>query len=475
MSDAYSREQLEAFFVKQSPTAGLFLWLAFRRHIQTTEPSQLSEAAGKQKGEASPLEYVQNWQAQQLHRQTQALLGLRLLTLVAALFGVVSMVGVLNYASGYTVNVWLPLLFFVLMPLLASLVALGLLVGRKGEAASLHSPLFNFLLQRWQLSDYQPFRPLVFAWLAWRLQALAIAFSLTALLTFAALAVFQEYRFVWSSTLMSDGGVLTWVMQLFTWPWQSLMVDIDTLVRQTHAGAFDSLVASVAPGSPKQLSAAWWWHLFILMAVYGVLPRVCLAFWLKRKVVRALTTNIQNSPELDQLQRAYQHQVSQDAVTPTDHPSTPAVATTPKQEQQARLAAPVATPVTSLPTKFEQATYVTWQLPNRAYPVERSLGAGQWQEDEAWINQQNWTKNSPVVVLVEAWQTPTGDLADCLEDLATAGAEVYLALVSSDEADGLLVAERKAQQQSTWQLFAQRQACPLLALSYAEGVFSDDQ
>ena len=145
------------------------------------------------------------------------------------------------------------------------------------------------------------------------------------------------------------------------------------------------------------------------------------------------------------------------------------------QEQQARLATPIAPTVTSLPTKFEQATYVTWQLPNRAYPVERSLGTGQLQEDEAWISQQNWTKNAFVVVLVEAWQTPTGDLADCLEDLATAGAEVYLALVSSDEADGLLVAERKAQQQSTWQLFAQRQACPFLALSYAEGVLSDDQ
>lgn len=135
---------------------------------------------------------------------------------------------------------------------------------------------------------------------AWS-QMFALAFFTASVATFAALVVFSDLAFAWSTTLDVDAEAFTRVTHAVALPWQSPLpqaVPPAELVESSRYFRFDSEGSplSARPVVDVARLGRWWPFLMAAMVCYGLLPRVltlALAVW---RLQVALRTGIAVAP-----------------------------------------------------------------------------------------------------------------------------------------------------------------------------------
>ncbi|MDP2608631.1 MULTISPECIES: DUF2868 domain-containing protein [unclassified Oceanobacter] len=438
-----SSNQVVQFFFKDGATTAMCRWLDFRLFV-AQKPLSLTAsdtASGDASSTLSPVDYLRRWEQQALQQgsddglTTPARWVLLLLGLVIAVVGFVSMAGVLNYASQQPVNIWVPLLLFAFLPLLFTLSSAYMTVlapaREPARLASAH-PLLLALANKLRLTHFLPYQKVLFPWMLWQTQWLGLVFSVAALLAFFALATFQDYQFGWSSTLISDNRTMVHMMAVVSWPWHWLVASPGLeLISQSRFSAQDVMGAGAGMGSRQ---SGWWPTLVMAIMAYGILPRVALALLLRWRFIRQLRWSIANSADVEQFVLAQQHRQSHEPLV-----------------SDAALVLPDEIDISTTP-----ADLISWQQPDTDWPVVKNLGSGDWLEDEQWLASADSKRPRPVLLVVDPAQTPTGELADCIELLQHNNTQVVLVLVSSDVED-----ERYQTLLKSWQYFASRHQIPL--------------
>lgn len=223
------------------------------------------------------------------------------------------------YDGRYPVNLFALLGLLVLLPLIMLLFTLLLLPNRVPGLTNFQGSLAAINPGRWLAHGLDRYLNLdLFHWRAggsaaarfskWQLVAfaqwLAVGFYVGALVLAMLLVAFTDLAFGWSTTLeIGAGGVHEFLAALAV-PWSGLLpaaVPDAELVQQSRyfrlSGSLSSpngsLNGSLNGGEPVSVARLgdWWPYVFMVIAVYGMLPRVALlvvATWRLRSARVAL-------------------------------------------------------------------------------------------------------------------------------------------------------------------------------------------
>ncbi|WP_317933528.1 DUF2868 domain-containing protein [Halioxenophilus sp. WMMB6] len=424
MSAPNSQPAITRFFLAGGLTQALFRWLSFRQFVAQGD-CRLAEVAGDSTS-LTPRAYLNRWASQ--HPPAMPALGLlRLAALAVVILGFGAMAGVLAVGRSQPINIWWPLVLFAFGPLLLTLTSLYLTLFSPARGHWAGHPLLSFWLKRLKLAAFAPYRELLLPWLFWQLQRFAMLFAVAALVAFFVLATFQDYRFGWSSTLITDDATMARLMALISWPWQSVVpAPSAELISLSRYSAEVPLATQVNPES-------WWQTMVMAVMVYGILPRVLLAFLLRERLRQRLKSNIELAGDIEQFMVAQQHQVSRNPLA-VEPPTAELISV-------------------NLPAAGKEL--ITWQQARSPLPAIKNLGSGDWAEDERWLTSEAAQSLLPLWLVVDPLQAPTGELADCISLLQSRPNQVALVLfpmpVSAEGENPRLAAQRKS-----WQFFAER-------------------
>jgi hypothetical protein len=459
-----SSKSVLQFFFRDGATSALFRWLDFRLFVARSDLTLVDAALSPVADSVS--EWLLRWEQQA--SLTTPVRGLfLLLSLLMVVLGFVAMTGVLNVSQ--PINIWVPLLLFAFLPGVLTLGSAYLALLSPARQQLDGHPLLGWLVAKLRLGHFLPYKTVLMPWLFWKAQALALLFSLSALLSFFALATFQDYRFGWSSTLIGDNSTMTSVMAVICAPWQWL-VDAPSAALIDHSRfTAGGVMAPMAVGDRTLNSVdSWWLTLVMAMLVYGLLPRVCLALLLRYRFVRSLRQSILDSADVEAFVLAQQQQSSinplswDDVNNPSANEALTEAQTEDQKKDQKKDQPEEQTDDQAYQNNTSRAEsqglaqtagvdLISWQQPQSALMVVKNLGSDDWAEDERWLNSAEAARSQPVCVLVDPLQTPTGELADCLDLLRQKNASVILVLQASP-ADN----RRYELQLKSWQFFAKR-------------------
>ncbi|NHO67823.1 DUF2868 domain-containing protein [Aestuariicella hydrocarbonica] len=345
-----------------------------------------------------------------------------MLSLLMAFIGFGAMAGVLNYSGNQPINVWIPLALFAFIPFGLTLSSFYFSVLSPAEQSEHGHPFLMMLVKKLKLRAFLPYKNLLFPWLFWQAQKVAIFFSLAALLSFFLLATFQDYQFGWSSTLITDNATMTRIMRVITWPWHWFIASPSAeLISDTRFSALNATLSGV--------NENWWLTLVMAIMVYGILPRFLLTLFLRKRFVNKLKRNISGSGDIEQFVVAQTHQASHNPI-----------------QFDGQLELPDRVSIDD-----SKVDLISWQQPGFPLPVVKNLGTCDWHEDEQWLMSAASHLVKPVLVIVDPVQTPTGELADCIDLLKQNNVSVSLVLYTNE-----IEEKRFVQQLKSWQYFAQR-------------------
>lgn len=321
--------------------------------------------------------------------------------LVGAVSGIVTMAGVLAWEGTQRINLT------VLLALMLLQLMLGLFTTVQG--------LLNWQPWHWlQRRLSRPGEEHALGQLAPQLMARAahtggLAFTLTALATLLVMIIVQDLAFGWSTTL--DTGAVSYhqLVQTLSLPWGTLIPAAVPSLELVEATRFYRVEALVSATDPVRWGQ-WWPFVAMSWLVYAILPR--LLMWLLAQLhlrwrARRL---LQDHPDMTAL--AYRLE------TPClDHGNTHNDSyDLPDTDTAVQLQKPPA-----------DAALISWagagrqQRPEslRQDSIREAGGSASLEEDRQLIDQvgeQLHRRSVPAVtVLVNAWEPPTGDLADFLQ------------------------------------------------------------
>ncbi|MEE2002036.1 DUF2868 domain-containing protein [Alkalimonas sp. MEB108] len=282
---------------------------------------------------------------------------------LAGLLGIVLGAASLNYSADGRLNVLLLWLLWAGLPLLGSLLALGLMLrpGRPWLARFSKQPLY------WQPQRHQQW------WLLSQLNWLWCWFGLGIGLVFLLLLLLSDLAFGWSSTLLLEQRAVLQLTQWLSWPWHSLWpaaVPDNTLIEQSRFARIEQQSALLAQTS------GWWPFLAMSLLCYNLLPRLALALFCQWQSRRS-------QPQL-QIQQA----------SPASSPA----------------AEPAAELTTTSLAQWQQASLLQWQLPASAEAL--TLGQDDWQQDNDAFGALLATKPKQLLWRVPASRSPVAELSD---------------------------------------------------------------
>lgn len=364
------------------------------------------------------------------------------LVIVAFLFGVLALVGLMQTAASDPINLLYLLLVFG--PLQWLLMALGTLTLLRGS-----TPLLEPLLSK-GLGKLQVPKRLAAVLFFHLNQSLSLMFLLSALGTFVCLLAFRDLSFGWQTTFQWTPEAVARMLQSLAFPWSGFWAEAfpsQDLILQTRFVRLSSQnigpVAAMAYGQ-------WWPFIVAFIVTYSLLPRLLLwlvAHWLLKK---HLYQWVGNDPVLQATLSGLQNSGSDLVIS--DQPSINGKATV-------SLAPLVTTAIEALP-EAEVTWY--WKVPLPAAHGHRimQLGLpGQWQQDERQIAEMAQTHTWNIVV--PGWEAPTAELAD-LMSTAQSKHDIHLILKSLNR-------PLSRGQQSSWEQFV-REKLPQVQLSVWTGV-----
>lgn len=311
----------------------------------------------------------------------------------------------LSYAPGGRLNVlWLWLLWAGL-PLLASLVALVvMLLGRErpwlfrfGER-KLH--WFPSKAQRWSM--------------LWLLQVFWLWVGLGLILGFWLLLLLTDLAFGWSSTLLDAGAGPLAFLQGLAWPWQHLWpaaVPDPALMEATHYVRIDPQAGTV------RRAGDWWPFLMASLVFYNLLPRGLLAafsYWRWRRCQFQKGQARLSAPDLDPDNRVQ-------ALPPL------------RQEPL---------------TDWQTATRVDWALDSGA---QHALGHSGWREDQKTLEAVLATSPERLLWRVTANRSPLAELSDLMARATALGVREQGLIAITDRQT------REHRHLASWRRFARDQ------------------
>lgn len=405
------------FFLKDGLSKAVFNWLNFRLFVANNK-LKLPIIDNTSPQTQSPDDLLAQWQKQQFIVSPSPWL-YRILSLLMIMIGFTTMATVLNYNVNNPINIWLPLALFAFVPFLLTLSSFYFSVIVSPKHIDSH-PLLSILVKKLNLSPFLSYKNLLLPWLFWQSQKLALLFSISGLTGFFILATFQDYRFAWSSTLITDNTTMTQLMAILSWPWHWFIASPSAeLISQSRVVILD---ATFQAGSGE----TWWLTLVMAIIVYGIFPRLMLALLLRQHLVKKLRWSIIHSGDIEQFLVAQSHQVSHNPLSSDHHYASPE----------------------TIDIERADVDLITWQQPDSTLATIKNLGNDDWQLDEQWLNSPNSQREKPLLILVDIAQTPTGELADCIALLQRQNT-VDLVLLNPTIND-----ERYQSQLKSWQFFA---------------------
>jgi hypothetical protein len=169
--------------------------------------------------------------------------------------------------------------------------------------------------------------------------------------------------------------------------------------------------------------------LVMAIVVYGILPRLLLTWFLRQRLVTHLRASIEHSGDIEQFIVAQTHQASHNPILSDDDYMSP------------------------ITVNIDQVgiDLITWQQADFDKTIVKNLGNADWLADEQWLASADSQRAKPVFVLVDPMQTPTGELADCINLLQLHNDSVELVLYGQ-QAEG----SRYHSQLKSWQYFAKQ-------------------
>lgn len=418
-----SYRSISSFFLRGSLTRALFRWLTFEQFVRSARKLSITDASSEPEQQ---VDWLRIWEAQvTLERPLRT--GPLLWSLVSAFFGLATMVGVLSASHAYGVNIWAMLLVFVAMPLLLVMISLVWLF-RPIRGLSGH-PLMAMMVKKIAVQPLGSSTRLMVPWLQWQFQRGGIAFMVSALITFFVFATFQDVRFVWSSTFIENSTTMHRLLSAIAWPWHWWMAVPDLSV--VEASRFRTGVTLAEPNTDNSL----WPFVVTCMVVYGLLPRLLLSGVYRVRLRLLLRRELKHSSLPEQFFTIQQHAVSRAALI--DQPDDDVLRLLARDAQTHRL--------------------LGWRQPSSESSLEKNLGIGRWSDDEQWLQQAQFGPSRPVLLLIDFWQTPVGELSDCIAIVQSAGAQVTLMLTGYDDRQ-----PRADAQVRSWHYFAQKNQVSLV-------------
>ena len=407
-------------FFKGSLSQSLFQWLSFGRFVQEQQTLSLSE----DRQPTHLTEWLAAWQRQ--NHPTDALPAAGIVLWGAALMGCITMAGLLSVGLGSPINLWLPLVLFALLPLLMSLLS-STQLWSGGRTRPGHGYLWLLKVFRLQSRpDWLTESPrLIWPWLNWQLQQAACVFLVAALLTFFGFATFQELHFVWSSTFIQQDDTMMTVLAAMSVPWSWWL----------PSPGLD-VVQATRYGTESDVQTGLWPLVVAAIVFYGLLPRIVLLLLFRRQLKQRLVDSIECSGTVEAFLNHQLQQVSQHALAVDD------------------------TQIEDVPVQVtvDATSDLGWRLANQGQSdnavmpnLVRNLGLDDWQEEERWLASDAVALPHPVRMLVDFWQTPTGELEDCLQPIQANNSQLTLVLI---HAPANRDAEREQAQLSSWRYFA---------------------
>ena len=418
-----THRSIRQFFFRGSLTRALFRWLHFEQYVRGGRKLSVPSS------DPHPTQH-QDWLAlweNQESTQTPMSSWLLVWTLGSAFFGAAAMLGLLSASHVAGVNIWAALLMFAALPLLlVGMSAAGALLPIRGLTGH---PVMAMVFRKMGLQSFRSAVRLLIPWLQWQLQRGGIAFMISALITFFVFATFQDVRFVWSSTFIESSATMHRMLSILAWPWHWWLAPPDMgAVELARFRTGVSLDASVN-------DAGLWPFVVTCMVVYGLLPRLLIAVLFRFRFRQRLSREISRSSLPDQFFTIQQHAISRAALS--DLPEDDVLAEVKRDPQTQRL--------------------VGWRMPSTTVGLDWNLGVGRWQDDEQWLKDTEFQDARPVLILIELWQAPMGELSDCLVAMQQRGAQVILMLTGRSSAS-----DRADAQERSWRYFAQKNQVELV-------------
>ncbi len=342
--------------------------------------------------------------------------------LAGALSGVVAMAGVLAWDGTQRINLTL-LLALILLQLL-----LGLATGLQG--------LLNWQPWRWltrRLSG--PEQPPALGALAPQLMARAaqgggLMFSIAALATLLVMVVLQDLAFGWSTTLNTGAGSYHRLVSLLAAPWQALVPTAVPSLELVEATRFFRTEALVSDTDPVRWGQ-WWPFVAMAWLAYAMVPRLLL--WLLAQLHLRWRAGrlLQAHPDMTALSYRMETPCLDSGNTHNDSEDLPDTDTDIQLHQP---------PPDTLLIRWAGAgrANLPEQLP-RPETLPEAGGTASLAQDRSLVDQirVQLERHTPpaVSLLVNAWEPPTGELADFLELALSrwpASAQVYLFALAHD-------------------------------------------
>ena len=333
--------------------------------------------------------------------EAQAALVLRLLGLVS---GLLAMGGFLLASERALVNVFLLMLFFVLIPLVLSLIsAWVMLLSLRGSTPGVFPLSPARFVARWALPDPgylkqggSLLRMLVLKYA----QEFALLFALGAITAFIGLLAFNDFGFVWGSTLGLSEELVSGLTGLMAAPWQTLLPAAllsPEVVNESRMHAAQMELSELTVHSRR----AWWPFLFMCLAVYTLLPRLLLWLAARRIYRKAVHKAFLAVPGAGGVLARMRRPVVKTQATDTAH----------EDSQQPQV------------IREQGAVLLEWAgalgTASTQWEVDEHLqgGLGSPADDLDSIERVNQLRPEHLLVAVKGWEPPMADLADVLSEI----------------------------------------------------------
>ncbi len=368
-----------------------------------------------------------------------------LLALAGFALGASLMAGLLEIQPLQRINIWWWLLFAVALPLLAWLI--GLWLGLRGPEQRLGwSLLIARLPDAWRAALNRPLLALTFQTL---LQHFSLWFALGLLACFGAYLLLTDLAFGWASTLDIGATGVHRLVQALAWPWHALWpAAVPDLSLVEHSRFRHERPLGDLPG----LSGQWWRFLLMCLLVYVLLPRILAYLWLRLRLARAQARLFRQDPCLAGWWQRLHLPLAERRSEPVRQASPESETTTGETEH-------------ALPPIDHLLCWNQWQprwLEAARARLPRPLAKQDCTPAEQWPAQ----RGAAVLLLCQAWEPPTGELADFCERMQEAQVRVYLWPMPLPG----MPAQRAAALHRSWELFMPQlpAGCHLLELSADE-------
>ncbi|HHD75969.1 MAG TPA: DUF2868 domain-containing protein [Campylobacterales bacterium] len=337
------------------------------------------------------------------------------------LFGLITGFTLLSYSGKEPVNVIYLLLVMVGLPLLSILLTvLSMYTGNVGAKFFNHfSPLyylekiinFFYFSKKVDLSHFSLSSKLTKWIFLDRLQLFSFLFALGLLISLLLTVISKDIAFGWSSTLEIDSLVLQQTLAYLATPWQTFLptaVPTVELVELSHYYRLgEKLESSMIQNADKL--GAWWKFLAMAMLVYAIILRLLLWAWVHFAYKRLLKKEFLRIAGVEKLLWEFETPfVSTQAQTAETHLD---VASS-KSSAQSDLALAY-NAILGWNYSEEDLHLIVDRFGVNAKVVKNVGGKNSFGEDQAVIAEVE----KAILVYVKAWEPPTMDFVDFLEEL----------------------------------------------------------